>query len=247
MKILSIGNSFSADAHVYLHSLAKERGIDLDTVNLAIGGCSLETHWNNIVNNSVNYLLGLNGGEEWEKDLVSIEQILKSEAFDAVTLQQVSGYSGQVETYQPYLNDIIAYVRKYQPNAPLYIHRTWAYEIDSQHGDFPKYDCNQEKMHKAICEATNQIAQEVGATLILAGDVIDALRHRVPKFDYKNGGESVCRDGFHLSTYARYAVSLAWLATFTKKPVTPMMFMELDSVTNREICNIVNEIVIGKQ
>ena len=33
MKILSIGNSFSADAHVYLHSLAKERGIDLDTVN----------------------------------------------------------------------------------------------------------------------------------------------------------------------------------------------------------------------
>ena len=44
VKILSIGNSFSVDAHAYLHALAKKRGFDIKAVNLAIGGCSLETH-----------------------------------------------------------------------------------------------------------------------------------------------------------------------------------------------------------
>lgn len=112
MKVLSIGNSFSEDAHIYLYNVAKERGIDLETVNIAIGGCSLQRHWENIVNNSVSYLYNANGGEEWEKDLVSVEQALKSHTFDAVTLQQVSGYSGEYQSYQPYLNNIILYVRK---------------------------------------------------------------------------------------------------------------------------------------
>ena len=36
MKILSIGNSFSDDAHAYLYDLAKQRDIDLKLVNLVI-------------------------------------------------------------------------------------------------------------------------------------------------------------------------------------------------------------------
>ena len=42
MKLLSIGNSFSQDAHNKLHALAKANGVTLETVNLYIGGCSLE-------------------------------------------------------------------------------------------------------------------------------------------------------------------------------------------------------------
>lgn len=244
MKILSIGNSFSEDAHFYLHALAEQRGIDLQTVDIAIGGCSLQMHWNNIVNGSVNYLHNINGGDDYEKEDISVEQALKSNAFDVITLQQVSHYSGQYETYQPYLNDIISYVRKFQPNARLYLHRTWAYEIDSTHGEFSRYDCDQRKMYEAICKATSQIAKETDTKLILSADVIQALRERVPKFDYKNGGESLCRDGFHLSSIARYAVALTWLATLSNKMVEPMMFMDFDFDTIKEICKIVNEIVI---
>jgi hypothetical protein len=242
MKILSIGNSFSADAHVYLHDLATQRGLNLETVNVAIGGCSLQRHWDNIVNNSTSYLLNVNGGEEWEKDLVSIEQILKGDVFDVITLQQVSGYSGEYDSYQPYLNNIISYIRKFQPNARLYIHRTWAYEIDSTHSDFPRYDNDQAKMHEAICQATSKASEETGASLISSVDVIYALRRDVAKFDYKNGGESLCRDGFHLSTYARYAVALTWLATLTGSPVAPLPFMEFDFDLITKTCEIVNKI-----
>ncbi|MBO5213060.1 MAG: DUF4886 domain-containing protein [Clostridia bacterium] len=247
MKILSIGNSFSADAHAYLHALAEQRGIDLTTVNLAIGGCSLQTHWDNVVNEKANYLHSVNGGA-WAEQLVTIEQILKADYYDVVTFQQVSHFSGQYETYQPYLNDLISYVRDFQPSADLYFHRTWAYETDSQHSEFPIYDRDQRKMYNAICKASEMACLATGATLIPSGDVIQALRERIPAFDYANGGESLCCDGFHMSmTYGRYAVALTWLATFTGKHVEPLPFMELDLGKITQICDIVNEIVFAKQ
>ena len=92
MKIVSIGNSFSEDAQAYLHVLAEQRGIDLTTVNLAIGGCSLQTHYDNMTHNNANYLYGVDGGA-WAENLVTIKEILETEQFDAVTLQQVSGLS----------------------------------------------------------------------------------------------------------------------------------------------------------
>lgn len=244
MKILSIGNSFSVDAHAYLRDVAQQRGEELDLVDLAIGGCSLQTHWENIENNNANYLHMINGYENWNASRVTIEEIIKSDQFDIVTLQQVSHFSGMYETYQPYLNNIVDYVKKLQPNAKLYFHRTWAYEIDSTHKEYSLYDNNQKKMYEAICKASKTASIEIGAKLIKSGDVIQAMREKIPTFDYANGGQSLCCDGFHMShTYGRYAVALTWLATLTGKKVYPMPFMELDSNLIAQICQIVNEIV----
>ncbi len=246
MKILSIGNSFSEDAHAYLHDLAEKRSIDLTTVDLAIGGCSLQTHWDNVTNNNANYLHSING-REWAEKLVTIEQILKSEAFDIITLQQVSHFSGQYETYQPYLDNLVSYVRKLQPRAELYFHRTWAYEIDSTHSEFPLYDRDQKKMYEAICKASTIACKAIGAKLIPSGDVIQAMRERILAFNYKSGGESLCRDGFHMSyTYGRYAVALTWLTALTGKRAEPLPFMELDSDIIKQICQIVNEIALAE-
>ena len=244
MKILSIGNSFSEDAQAYLHALAEQRGIDLICENLAIGGCSLQTHWENVSENKKEYLYGVNG--TWVAHPVTVKEVIESGKYDAVTLQQVSGFSGQYETYQPYLNDLAAYVRGWQPDADLYFHRTWAYEIDSPHGDFPRYGCDQKAMYDAICKASEQACLATKATLIPAGTVIQQLRERVPAFDYANGGESLCRDSFHMSvTYGRFAVALCWLATLTGKRVVPMPFMELDEGLIAEIANVVNEVVFA--
>ena len=61
MKILAIGNSFSQDATHYLHQIAAADQVDLDVVNLYIGGCSLERHWMNIQNEAEEYLYEENG------------------------------------------------------------------------------------------------------------------------------------------------------------------------------------------
>lgn len=244
MRIISIGNSFSEDAQAYLHALAEQRGIDLVCENLAIGGCSLQTHWENVAGNKNGYLYGVNG--TWVAQNVTIAEILEKKHYDAITLQQVSGLSGQYETYQPYLNDLAAYVREVRPAADLYFHRTWAYEIDSLHGDFARYDRNQRNMYGAICRASSSACLVTGATILSSGDVIQRLRETVPAFDYANGGESLCRDGFHMSeTYGRYAVALCWLATFNGRYVKAMPFMDLDMDKLQSIADVVNEVVFG--
>ena len=243
MKILSIGNSFSADAHAYLHQLAEQRNINLEAVNLAIGGCSLQRHWENVEQKNKNYGHSINGGP-WAQKNVGIEEIISAEQFDIVTLQQVSHFSGQYETYQPYLDNLVNYVRKHQPNARLYLHQTWAYEIDATHEYFSLYDCDQKKMFKAICQASKEAIKAISVEAIPSGTVIQALRERLPQFDYLNGGVSLCCDGFHMSnTYGRYAVALTWLVALTGKKAEPMKFMDLDINTITQICHIVNEVV----
>jgi hypothetical protein len=48
----------------------------------------------------------------------------------------------------------------------------------------------------------------------------------ISAFDYANGGQSLNRDGFHLSwLYGRYAVALIWVNTLTGKDVRTVNFV----------------------
>ena len=55
MKILCIGNSFSQDATRYLQEIAEKNGDNYKVTNLFIGGCSLEMHYNNIIEDAEKY------------------------------------------------------------------------------------------------------------------------------------------------------------------------------------------------
>ena len=93
-------------------------------------------------------------------------------------------------------------------------------------------------------EASERASSEIDAKLIKSGDVIQKIREQIPEFDYKNGGESLCCDGFHMShTYGRYAVAMTWLATLTGKKAEPMMFKDLSLHLISKICDIINETV----
>ena len=74
MRILSIGNSFSQDATKYLTAIAKEAGVEVETVNLYIGGCSLYTHAKNLRAAAQAYSYELNGDPTAES--VSINEIV---------------------------------------------------------------------------------------------------------------------------------------------------------------------------
>ena len=122
MKILSIGNSFSQDATRYLHRMAADNGIDLKTVNLYIGGCSLKTHYYNILDDAKKYLMEFNGFSTGF--YVSIKEALMSDEWDYVTVQQASHLSYKPESYQPYLNELAAYIKKYCPHTKILVHQT---------------------------------------------------------------------------------------------------------------------------
>lgn len=208
VKVLAIGNSFSQDAvEQYLHELAEADGYQLIIGNLYIGGCSLERHYNNMVNNTADYAyrkIGLDGVKR-ETTSMTLEAGLDDEAWDYVSLQQVSGMSGQYATYDPYLTALINHIKEKLPNAKLILHQTWAYAQNSTHSDFAKYDKDQMTMYQAIVDATTKAYNEHQMDLLVpCGTAVQNARTTFI-------GDNMNRDGYHLNViHGRYTAACTW-------------------------------------
>lgn len=211
--ILAIGNSFSQDATYYLHQIAAADGTELKVVNLYIGGCSLERHWENVRKDAADYLYEING--ESTQRYVSIRETLSEEKWDYIVTQQASHDSGWADTYEPFLGNLVDWLGECAPQAKLLLQKTWAYEIDSTHEKFPRYHNSQQEMYVRLSRAYDIAAKNHGLALIPCADIIQKLR-TLPPFLYEKGGISLCRDGFHMDyLYGRYALAAAWYRALT--------------------------------
>ena len=209
MKVLSIGNSFSQDAQRWLHQCAASVGVDLTCVNLCIGGCSLARHWQNVQSGEPAYEYEVNGCFERKAALVAT---LQEEDWDVVTIQQVSGDSGRPQSYLPELPWLAEVIRRECPKATLYLQQTWGYEYGSDHPAMKPYNCDDHEMFRRVRDGYDMAAKLVDAKLIPSGEVVYRTR-QLPRFDVRQGGESLHRDGFHLSlVYGRDAAAITWLA-----------------------------------
>ncbi len=213
LKLLSIGNSFSEDAQRWLYQVAAAAGFqDITIANLYWGGCSLATHWSNANTNYAGYEYQKNTTGAIQRTAgVSIQTALLDEDWDFITLQQASGYSGLADTYNADLTNLIAYVKTYatNPNMQLGWHMTWAYQSDSTHGDFAKYNNHQMTMYNGIVNAvqTKILTNGDFSFVIPAGTAIQNLRTSFL-------GDTLTRDGYHMSyLLGRYTVSLTWIYT----------------------------------
>ena len=248
MKILAIGNSFSQDAFAYLHDMAESSGFDVTTLNLYIGGCSLEEHEYNIFFNKPYYDFELNG-HKLNSEQDTIHSALISEDWDYISLQQLSGESGIIESYYPHIRRIIAGIKMVRPDAKILIHETWAYDKGSHNVGFANYNNDQSLMHKKLKECYSKVALDIGAYKIIpTGDVIASLRC-LPCFNMDIGRESLCRDTYHLShTYGRYAAAATWFQSLCMGDIMENTFIppadnidkdkiELIKKTVKEVCN----------
>lgn len=238
MKILAIGNSFSQDATRYLQKIAESAGEKLYVRNLFIGGCSLETHANNIKAANKSYVY-----QEDSADIcaVSINEALLFEKWDYVTVQQASHFSGKYETYEPYLSEIFDYVKSVLPDVKIVFHRTWPYEKGSTHGAFPDYGCDRTKMYEQIVGASGVAASTHSLEIIGVGDIVYALGE-IDAFNKEKGGVSLYRDGFHLGLlYGCYLAGLIWFKFFTGKSAQSVTY--LPEGADREIIEALKKTV----
>ncbi|MDP2425660.1 MAG: DUF4886 domain-containing protein [bacterium] len=223
LKILSIGNSFSEDAHRFLWSIAQSYGIPAENIiiaNLYIGGCSLATHVLNANGNLPNYQYQLfTSSSVVSTNSVSISQALGYYDWDVVTFQQVSQDSGMPLSYSTHVETLVEYVlaRATNPNVQLYWHMTWAYQQSSSHGGFTNYGRNQETMFQAILSTTEQRVHTITQIngVIPSGTAIQNART-----SYK--GDLFTRDGYHLSDpLGRYIAGLMFFKQITGFVVSP--------------------------
>lgn len=217
MNILSIGNSFSQDAHRYLYGVAQERGITVKAINLYIGGCPLSLHHRNLLSGARVYDLQVNGHSSGFS--VSIQEALLSDDFDVVTLQQVSQLSPHYDTYQPYLSTLAAEVRRLCPKAKLYMHQVWAYEDGSARLRDAGF-ATHAQMLAADIDAYARAAADIGADIIPCGRAMGAL---------VQAGVAAHRDTFHASLgVGRYTLALTFLGRLTGTDVMTSRFDRFD-------------------
>lgn len=218
IKVLAIGNSFSIDSVAYLYQIAENADIDVKIGNLYIGGCSLERHCNNALNNISDYEYYKNTTGSFVKTKgVSIYEALTEEEWDIIVLQQVSGKSGQADTYEPYITQLKDYINQNKTNTKAVFawNMTWAYQSDSKHSDFPTYNSNQLTMYNAIINAVKDeiVTDNDFEYVIPVGTAIQNVRTSYI-------GDTLTRDGYHLSYQTgRYIAGLTWFKALTGQSI----------------------------
>lgn len=243
LKVLAIGNSFSEDAMRHLYQIAADCGAtEIVLGNLYIGGCELATHWANARDNKAAYDYQKNTGGSWSgRSNTTMEYGLTDEAWDVITLQQVSGKSGLADTYNSDIDNLVSYInsKKTNPQAKLGWHMTWAYQSNSNHSDFSRYGNNQMTMYNGIISAVqDKILPNKNFDLIIpSGTAVQNMRTSYV-------GDTLTRDGYHLSyNLGRYIAGLTWLKAITGWPIDAVTYVPSISEVPSELLPVIKEAV----
>lgn len=216
ISVLMIGNSFSVDAARYTHQISENSGVKIELGVLYVGGCSLEMHVNFIKEGSTSYEWFING--ESTGRYIALKDALEMKEWDYITLQQVSVFSGLKETYYPFINELISYVRKYQKTAKLVLHKTWPYEAGFDNTNFAHYNYDRKTMYECINKTYASVSKDLGIDIIIrSGDIIEAA---IEKY-----GEHYHKDGFHLNEEGRYLAALGFVHTFNNNEKIKELFV----------------------
>lgn len=204
MKLLLISNSFGVNLQTYAQDIAKFNGYDLEIYTLYICGCSLENHVKNIEGDSKDYELYINGVTT--SRFVSINEALKMDKWDVISLQQASHVSGYIDSYYPYFGKVFSFVKTKCPSAKIVFHKTWAYSsINSYKYEqvptfMPTFTFkNVKEMKKGIDYCTNKIINDFEIwKVIRSGDVIEKAMNKI--------GDCYDVQGFHMNSIGSYLI-----------------------------------------
>ncbi len=233
IKILAIGNSFSADAiENSLFDLAREKNIQAVVANLYIGGAPLTLHVTNARENknAYSYRKTAVDGRKTTTPNISLEQAIADEDWDFISFQQASPLSGQPGTVEASLPELYEYVKARAKNKDVkYVyHQTWAYSQHAVHTGFANYGRDQQRMYRAIADVSEKVSSIVPIDIVVpAGTAIQNARTSYI-------GDNFDRDGYHLRfSLGRYVAACTWFEKLFGVSVVGMNYKPAD-VSERE-------------
>ncbi|MDA3800541.1 MAG: DUF4886 domain-containing protein [Kiritimatiellae bacterium] len=199
VKLLTIGNSFADNACSMLGNITRSvPGCDIQIKKANIGGCYLEKHAQLIKACEENPEL-----KPYYKKY-TLKQLLKTNDWDVVTIQQVSHKSYKPETYQPYADEIVAYVNTNAPQAEVVIHQTWAYAPDCNR--LPGFGISRDQMHEGLTKCYKKLSDHYkGMRMLPSGSAFYASYAENPDIDLWNPN-----DRFHANQNGCYLAGCVW-------------------------------------
>ena len=186
LRVLSIGNSFSASLCRYLPAMAAASGERLEFCNLFIGGCSLKRHAGNAAKAGADPAFAPYDVTWFRADdpahpakfRSNIPQMLATQKWDVVTLQQASHESWKPESFHPWADSLVATVRSLAPDAEIVVHETWSYNAADARigGKFPDWPFDQAGMYARVETNALALAREFGLRVIPVGLAVQKRR-----------------------------------------------------------------------
>ena len=207
LKVLMIGNSFSICVGNNLPQIVKSvPGHKLELTSAFIGGCTFERHSENLKKAEEDpdfkpYSISFWNSDPKVKRMKgfkgNVNTLLKNNQYDIITIQQGSARSWDYKFYQPFADELIAYIRKHQPKAEIVIQQTWAYRSDDPRlkpAPKAKWGFDQTGMYERVRDSYRQLAEKYKFRVIPTGDAVQKFRKYTPvkfqpstvKFEYPN-------------------------------------------------------------
>ena len=243
LKVLCIGNSFAVDTAEHVPNIALNAGVkNVKFATLYYGGCSINKHYNNAVNNNAPYEYYLNTGSGWTiTPGHSILSALQSEEWDWISIQHGTGDGSRYAEEGSYANlaNLISYVKENAVGNPkIAFNMTWVGEKGSHEELLNSFNNDTIAYYNAICALTRDfVAKTPGLDRISpAGTAIQNARTA-------NVG-LLTRDNYHLSlAMGRYTAGLTFFnaltgvdisgITWAPQGMTPYMkAVAIESATN---------------
>ena len=214
LNILCIGNSFSMDATLCLPQLLVDMGVPnskLCVYCAMYAGASLDYWWDHCSQgDTIKYLYRMSA-IKLEDRTWTINELLH-QPWDVVILQQASVYSDQLDTYRPYLKDMVEMVRRESanPDVTIAFQMTWSKHPTARTGPYGL------EGWRGIAKTVRQMCEEVGITTIIpTGTILQNMRST-----QLNTPLLITRDAFHLAYgIGQYAAALSFYESICR-PIT---------------------------
>lgn len=215
MKLLTIGNSFSVNTCRYITEICQNGSVELTLGRANIGGCPLERHWYNAMNDVPTY------GDEYGGSY-TLREMLESEKWDYVTLQQQSLNASKIGTFYPYIDILADFVKKYAPSAEIVMHQTWAYRVDNEQLR-KDLRISQAQMFMLIKQNYDEVAAKLGTRILPVGEALRIMQEEtgdtVGRLTRKPDGPS------HANELGEYIGGLVWYAVLTGGDVDAISYV----------------------
>lgn len=207
LRVLDIGNSYTAGATHLLPLIAKASKADLSTMCLyqcSRGGASFK-NWVDIYNDkdskiySITKVVGrlsanVQTGEGEAGDGKLFRDLLTNETWDLIIIHQYSLYAPYYSTWNTnsaagYLDELISIIKEHQPNAKLgflLVHSYWSgYEKNTEKSSYDRW--------QLIANSTKSFCEDYGVDFVIPyGTAIQNLRSSSLNNEY-----DLTRDGTH--------------------------------------------------
>lgn len=219
LRVFSIGNSFSENAHRYLGAIAKSMGDRIGIGHAYMGGGSLRFHWDSAQSGKPAY--------RYKRGWISLGDYLETNRWDFVTIQQASRASHLEGSYEPAGNNLVAFVRQHAPEAEIVVHETWAYRGDRIR--FMNWKLTEDELYAAVASTYRTFADRHGLRVIPGGTAFQLARQTPAWGDYTPTnkitqapaqGRTLYDDGgYHANRNGSYLLGCVWYEFFFRKDV----------------------------